>query len=111
MVLMGLAAVGCDPGERRDPGRVASGLRLTLRLAGTTATLCGALAGCMVGPDYVKPKVDTPEAYRFAEGDVQQTVDTEWWKQFGDPVLNQLIAEALANNMNVKIAAANVEQS
>ena len=82
-----------------------------LRLTGMTAMLCGVGAGCMVGPDYVQPKVDTPQAYRFAEADVQQTVDTEWWKQFGDPVLDQLIAEALANNKNVKIAAANVEQS
>ncbi len=28
-----------------------------------------------------------------------------WWKQFQDPVLDELVAEALANNMNVKIAA------
>ncbi len=39
------------------------------------------------------------------------TANTEWWKQFGDPVLDQLIAEALANNRNVKQAAANVQQA
>ena len=39
------------------------------------------------------------------------TANTEWWKQFQDPVLDGLIAEALANNKNVKIAAANVEQA
>jgi len=73
--------------------------------------ICGLVAGCAVGPDYVKPKVDTPQEYRFAEKDVQDTANTEWWKQFDDPVLDQLIAEALANNKNVKIAAANVEQA
>ena len=40
-----------------------------------------------------------------------ETANTEWWKQFNDPVLDLLIAEALANNKNVKIAAANVEQA
>ena len=39
------------------------------------------------------------------------TANTEWWKQFGDPVLDGLIADALANNKNVRIAAANVEQA
>ena len=42
---------------------------------------------------------------------MQETANTEWWKQFDDPVLDQLIAEALANNKNVQIAAANVEQA
>jgi multidrug efflux system outer membrane protein len=69
------------------------------------------LAGCAVGPDYVKPKVDKPDAYRFAEQETQDTANTEWWKQFDDPVLDSLITEALANNKNVKIAAANVEQA
>jgi len=71
----------------------------------------GFVAGCAVGPDYVKPKVETPQEYRFAEKDVQETADTQWWKQYGDPVLDQLIADALAKNYNVQIAAANVEQS
>ena len=70
-----------------------------------------ALTGCVVGPDYVKPKLATPDAYRFAESIVQDTANTAWWKQFGDPVLDALIDEALANNKNVKIAAANVEQA
>src|SRR5262249_61033316 len=39
------------------------------------------------------------------------TADTEWWREFGDPALDALIAEALANNLSVKIAAANVEQA
>jgi outer membrane protein, multidrug efflux system len=73
--------------------------------------ICGCVAACAVGPDYVKPKVDTPQQYRFAEKDVQDTANTEWWKQFDDPVLDQLITEALAHNKNVQIAAANVEQA
>jgi outer membrane protein, multidrug efflux system len=69
------------------------------------------LCGCMMGPDYVRPKFDTPAGFRFEPKTVTETVDTAWWKQFGDPVLDALIAEALANNVNVKVAVANVEQA
>ena len=65
----------------------------------------------MMGPDYARPTVDAPAAFRFEPKEVADTANTEWWKQFGDPVLDELIAEALANNLNVKIAAANVEQA
>ena len=64
-----------------------------------------------MGPDYVRPTVDAPAAFRFEPAAAADTANTAWWKQFGDPVLDQLIDEALANNLNVKIAAANVEQA
>ncbi|MEO8306369.1 MAG: efflux transporter outer membrane subunit, partial [Betaproteobacteria bacterium] len=70
-----------------------------------------ALAGCTMGPDYVRPKVDEPAAFRFEPSATAETANTAWWRQFGDPVLDQLIDTALANNLNVKIAAANVEQA
>jgi outer membrane protein, multidrug efflux system len=70
-----------------------------------------ALFGCMMGPDYVRPKVDVPAAFRYEEKEVQETANTEWWKQFRDTVLDAFIAEALANNKSVKIAAANIEQA
>ncbi len=68
-------------------------------------------SACTVGPDYVPPTVDAPPAYRFAETEAQATANAEWWKQFGDPVLDDLIAEALAKNPQVGIAAARVEQA
>ncbi len=69
------------------------------------------IAGCMVGPDYKRPVIDTPQSFRYEPKGVAETADTQWWKQFNDPVLDQLIAEALANNKDVKIAAANVTQA
>jgi multidrug efflux system outer membrane protein len=69
------------------------------------------LAGCMLGPDYTRPPIDTPDAYRFEPKSAAQTANTAWWHQFGDPVLDALIAEALANNRSVKSAAANVLQA
>ena len=76
-----------------------------------TALACGLLSGCMVGPDYVRPEVETPQNFRYEIADAQNTTDTEWWKQFQDPVLEDLISTALANNKSVQIAAANVEQA
>ncbi len=72
-------------------------------------TIAMLVSGCMVGPDYKRPSIDTPQSFRYEPKDVAETANTEWWKQFNDPVLDSLIAEALANNKNVKIAAANVE--
>ncbi len=69
------------------------------------------LPGCMLGPDYVRPKVDVPPAFRNGDGDVRKAVYTEWWRQFQDPVLDELIAEGLENNKNIRIAAANIEQA
>ena len=70
-----------------------------------------ALVACAVGPDYHRPAIETPAAYEYLPKDTADTINTEWWKQFGDPVLDQLIAEALANNKSVKQAAANVQQA
>jgi multidrug efflux system outer membrane protein len=83
--------------------------RLLLWIATLAAAL--ALAGCVVGPDYRRPEVQAPAAYQYPAGQDAALADTAWWKGFGDPVLDGLIAEALANNRNIRIAAANVEQA
>ena len=82
-----------------------------MRIALVTAVSLVALAGCMMGPDYERPGVDVPKAWRYEPATAANTADTEWWKQFGDPVLDQLIVDALANNKDVRIAAANVERA
>jgi multidrug efflux system outer membrane protein len=65
--------------------------------------------GCMVGPNYRRPSVETPSSWRFEEKEAREVANTKWWEQFGDPVLNELIETALRENKDVKIAAANVE--
>ncbi|MCF8143763.1 MAG: efflux transporter outer membrane subunit [Deltaproteobacteria bacterium] len=69
------------------------------------------LNGCMLGPDYVRPDLDVPAAFTYTDGEAQETANIDWWKQFQDPVLDALITEALANNRDIKIAAANIEQA
>lgn len=66
--------------------------------------------GCMVGPDYRRPTVDTPQDWRLQEQETRDLADTRWWEQFDDPVLNDLIGIGLAENKDVKIAAARIEQ-
>jgi len=68
------------------------------------------LPGCMVGPDYEQPMVDAPGAWRISPKEASDTANTAWWKQFQDPVLNDLINTALLENKDVRIAAARMEQ-
>ncbi|MGP8153630.1 MAG: efflux transporter outer membrane subunit [Smithella sp.] len=68
------------------------------------------LSGCMVGPDYVKPVVETPDRWRFEEKTARNIGNTLWWEQFNDPVLNELIDVALKENKDVKIATARIEE-
>lgn len=69
------------------------------------------IAGCTVGPNYTRPELDVPAAYVYQDQEAKNTANTQWWKQFNDPVLDELIAESLANNKSLMIAAANVEQA
>ena len=81
-----------------------------MRTSSLTLLALLTLGGCLLGPNYQRPAVDTPPAFRFAESDAKDLVNTAWWEQFQDPGLNELIATALAQNKDVKIAAARVEQ-
>ncbi len=82
-----------------------------MRRALVIGALTGLLAGCMVGPDYQRPATEAPQAYLYAPQSAADTADTAWWKQFDDPVLDELIGAALASNKDLRIAAANVEQA
>ena len=69
------------------------------------------VSGCfVVGPDYEKPQLETPQQWRFAAEDARDTANLPWWQQLQDPVLNTLVEQALRNNLDLKIAIANVEQ-
>ncbi len=68
------------------------------------------LTSCMMGPNYQRPAVDSPQTWRFEDKEAKDTANTAWWEQFNDPVLNDLILTALRENKDVKTAAAKVEQ-
>jgi outer membrane protein, multidrug efflux system len=75
--------------------------------------LPGLVGGCVQGPNYVKPSVEIPAGYRFATHPGQAaelTAETAWWTAFGDPRLDALIDETLANNRDLRIATARVDE-
>ncbi len=74
------------------------------------------LGACSVGPDYVKPTVETPAAYKEGEGWKQaQPADTllkpKWWELFNDTDLNRLEEQVTISNQNIALAAANYRQA
>jgi multidrug efflux system outer membrane protein len=69
-----------------------------------------ALASCTTGPNYRRPPVETPSGWRFEDAQALDVVNTPWWRQFGDPVLDSLIETALNENKDLRIAAARVEE-
>lgn len=71
------------------------------------------LASCTVGPDYHKPEVSPPAQFRAAAGaaDATSIADMPWWSVFNDPALQQLIGEGLANNQDLQVAVARIEQA
>jgi len=71
------------------------------------------LAGCAaVGPDYKRPAVSLPAEYpakeeQFAGGELA----ADWWKLYGDATLDELIAATRANNTDMRLAAARVQEA
>jgi len=94
----------------RNPGGGILGRSKGAGLGAWVLCAWAVLAGCMVGPDYRRPDVEVPETWRFPDEEARDVANTAWWEQFGDPVLDELISIALAENKDVKIAAARVEQ-
>jgi outer membrane protein, multidrug efflux system len=75
------------------------------------------LSGCKLGPNYARPALDVPGQYRGAPNLNQQQLtgpsfaEMKWPEVYQDPVLQGLIKEALTNNYNVRIAAANIDEA
>ena len=44
------------------------------------AAIAALLAGCTLGPDYARPPVEAPAAFRFEPAAAADTADTAWWK-------------------------------
>ena len=70
----------------------------------------------MVGPDYSRPNTvaDGAEGFVHALPGWADSNDIEtgrWWKRFGDPVIDELVAEALENNTDLQVAAGRVIES
>jgi NodT family efflux transporter outer membrane factor (OMF) lipoprotein len=102
------------------------GLRyvLTGAIALSIVLLVIALAGCTVGPKYVRPSAPTPATYKeeppaSSQGSDQwqpanpadQASRGNWWEIFGDPELNKLEEQIATSNQTLKVAEARFRQA
>ncbi len=75
-------------------------------------SLAVVLAGCTVGPNYHRPRLTPPTVYRGDTNPSPSSLgDEKWWAVFDDPVLQQLVHTALAQNYDVRIAATRILQA
>ena len=89
------------------------------RRAGWAGGLAGVallLAGCTAGPDYVRPEVATPPAWKLeapwrAGAPDDAAPKGPWWQRFGDPRLDALQQQAIAQSPTLVLAAARLEQA
>jgi outer membrane protein, multidrug efflux system len=81
--------------------------RLTLLLS-----MALGLGACAVGPEYGAPDTAAPQFHNAGEARFTQTaIEKAWWQEFGDPVLDDLVGRALANDLDLRIAAARLREA
>ncbi len=95
------------------------GVRESVALLMGTALLAGCaglMSGCSTGPAYVKPETPMPVAWRI-EPPWREAAPADaapkgpWWQRFGDPQLDALQTQALANNATLQLAGARLAQA
>jgi outer membrane protein, multidrug efflux system len=97
-------------------------LRARFRQAASTLAML-ACAACAVGPDYRRPETPTPPAYADTaagkDAPLSATLSAPatdnqiqaWWTQFNDPTLNDLVARALKDNLDLQTDFARIRQA
>jgi outer membrane protein, multidrug efflux system len=86
-----------------------SRLIIVLAALSTASVLAG---GCMVGPDYVRPAVEQPAAFKSERPTANASpIAMEWWRLYSDPALDELIAGANSSNQNLRQAVARVDEA
>ncbi|MDB6062740.1 MAG: outer membrane protein multidrug efflux system [Verrucomicrobiaceae bacterium] len=94
-------------GQRRSP------LSFSSRKSLWALALPALLAGCALGPDYKRPEMVVPTEYRWQDQSAtgSEFGDLQWWEVYRDPQLWAILKVALQENLDVRIAAARVEQA
>ena len=70
------------------------------------------LTGCMVGPDYERPDLITPDAWH---SDLKAGLEASaegvgpWWESFDDPILDELILRTQRNNLDLRILMTRID--
>ena len=83
------------------------------RLLAACAAL--ALSACMMGPNYRSPEAGSPGQEPFVSANSPafsgEQPPGRWWSLFNDPVLDRLVEQALAENTDLRVAAANLRRA
>jgi multidrug efflux system outer membrane protein len=76
------------------------------------STITFTLAGCIsLAPNYERPPIELPTDWARPAGGNAADIGAQWWKVYDDALLDQLIDEALANNANLQVAVARVDEA
>jgi len=82
-----------------------------LRRAALVASIPLLALACTLGPDYKRPPVETPEAWRNGMAESATLANVPWWELFKDETLQTLIQTALVENRDLKIAVERIEEA
>lgn len=79
----------------------------------TPSLLALALAACAVGPDYQAPATEPAQLASDVQAKAydRSRFESLWWKQFDDPVLNQLVQASLDGNRDLRVAFARLKSA
>ena len=100
---------------RNVPERIMKMLRPGISLSLASILTFSLVGGCAVGPNYHRPDVQTPSAYRDlsdnpqAQAQAASFADLPWWQVFQDPQLQDLIRTALKQNYDLQIATERIK--
>ena len=85
-----------------------------LKASSIALTIVAALAGCAVGPNYKRPETPVAPQFAGAEASTYQTTQApqvQFWRQFDDDTLDQLVSDALTANHDLRIALGNLVEA
>ena len=105
-----IEAIG-RPREGHEPGSIRRPM-----VPAAFIGLLAILAGCAIGPDYVRPPAPVPESFKEAKGwkaaePRDDLLRGKWWEVYNDPVLNDLEEQVSVSNQNIAVAEAQYRQA
>lgn len=92
-------------------------IRFAPGATGAMSCLAMALAGCTVGPDCSRPRLDAPASYAYATGTAAplsaqgEASLAHWWTLYGDPTLDALVDQAMRDNIDLAMASSRIREA
>jgi multidrug efflux system outer membrane protein len=86
-------------------------IRIACLRPSIAAMLMMALSACNLGPRYHRPDIPPPPAWNSSEVGAPQWPSVDWWRSFGSPELDELIAEAARANDDIAAAVARIREA